>query len=79
VERRVCTTERTEFCSQKEGVSTVERKERVSTAVRKEFLQLSRGSMYMLVVWVGDTSNSVSVIHVFTSVFRMEKPNQNVV
>jgi len=50
VERRVCTTERTEFCSQKEGVSTVERKERVSTAVRKEFLQLSRGSMYMLVV-----------------------------
>jgi len=28
VEGRVCTTERTEFCSQKGGVSTVERRER---------------------------------------------------
>jgi hypothetical protein len=50
VERRVCTTERTEFCSQKEGVSTAERKERVSTAGRKEFLQLSRERIYMFVV-----------------------------
>jgi hypothetical protein len=44
VERRVCTTEGTEFFSQKEGVSTVKKKERVSTAGRKEFQQPEKRS-----------------------------------
>jgi len=60
VERRVCTTERTEFCSQKEGVSTADGKERVSTAGRKEFFSVKpRERMYMLVVCIGGASNNV--------------------
>jgi len=51
VERRVCTIERTEFCSQKEGVSTAEGKERIVTARRKQFCSSAqRERMYMLVV-----------------------------
>jgi len=51
VERRVCTTERTEFCSQEEGVSAEEgKRESFNSRKKRVFAVKLRERMYMLVV-----------------------------